>query len=376
MTNTPHFAPKTIDPTMNLAFRFLLFLGIPFFLVSFVIAKPIEQNELSSTFDLNLSMPSSFSFDDIDHSKPLFPKLIDPSHIQDIKDKHHQYFDDYSFTDDTMNHNHRISLDMTIPRLLVAQETTDDFENTVAELDELETLEDNELSSTEIEDEFEEFDGENSFDDFGGDFGGDEELVSDPLEGYNRFMTDVNDWLFLNVLDPVASGYAYVVPQGGRQSISNFFHNLLYPIRLINNLLQFKFKNATEETSRFIINSTVGLFGFFDPARKWGMQPHDEDFGQTLGYYGVGSGPHIVLPFLGPSNLRDMISLYPDSEIDYIKNEYVIGTERQIGLKFFEETNGVSLQLGQYQSFKEDALDWYSFLRNAYEQNRKKQIEE
>ena len=151
-----------------------------------------------------------------------------------------------------------------------------------------------------VEEEADEF--EDDFgDEFEEEFGDTEENeVWDPLEGYNRLMTDFNDGFQVYVFVPVTDGYKAVVPEGVRNSIGNFFKNLLFPVRFFNNVLQLKLMNAGEEFARFGINTTIGFFGFFDPAKSvFGLQEHPEDFGQTLGHYGVGGGFHLVLPFLG-----------------------------------------------------------------------------
>ncbi|MDP7622381.1 MAG: VacJ family lipoprotein, partial [SAR324 cluster bacterium] len=171
--------------------------------------------------------------------------------------------------------------------------------------------EDEEVNAdSEIEDEEE-------FDEFEEEFGSSGEEVFDPLSGYNGVMTEFNDGFYVYFVDPVARGYRWVLPYAARSGVKNFFHNLLFPLRFVNNALQLKIKNAGEEFLRFSINSTIGILGFWDPAKDlFGLEAHEEDFGQTLGYYGVGGGFHVVLPFLGPSNLRDMFSLYPDMQMD------------------------------------------------------------
>ncbi|WP_169778645.1 MlaA family lipoprotein, partial [Campylobacter curvus] len=144
----------------------------------------------------------------------------------------------------------------------------------------------------------------------------------DPLSGYNRVMTNVNDFIYSNMLTPAAKGYAYVVPEPARTAISNFFDNLMFPIRFVNNVLQLKFQNAGEETLRFLANTIIGFGGLTDGAKYYGLKEHDEDLGQTLGYWGVGSGFHIVWPILGPSNLRDtagMVGDYFANPISYVK---------------------------------------------------------
>ena len=235
---------------------------------------------------------------------------------------------------------------------------------------------------------------EEGFDDeFEDEFGAAEKEVFDPLSGYNRVMTDFNDNLYVWVLDPVARGYQWVLPYAARRGVKNFFHNLLFPLRFVNNTLQLKIKNAGEEFLRFSINSTIGILGFWDPAKEWfDLEAHEEDFGQTLGYYGVGGGFHVVLPFLGPSNVRDMFSLYPDMQMDpvnYVENrpynfpkqegEYQ-GVSKQtlqeVDLTLLKIINRESLRIGQYANLKKDAIELYPFLRDVYEQNRAKLIKE
>ncbi|MBU2510344.1 VacJ family lipoprotein [bacterium] len=230
----------------------------------------------------------------------------------------------------------------------------------------------NDIAQDEEVDDFEEFD------EFEEEFGDAEEnQVWDPLGGYNRVMTSFNDVLLLWILEPVAKCYRWILPEFIRRGIANMFTNILYPVRLVNNLLQLKFKNAGEETIRFVTNSTVGILGFWDPAKEWGgFEAHDEDFGQTLGFYGVGPGPHFVLPFFGPRNLRDALSMYPDTYYFDPKTEYVEGIERQVAVFVLENVNKTSFRIGEYESLKRDAIDFYPFLRDSYEQMRQKEIEE
>jgi len=235
---------------------------------------------------------------------------------------------------------------------------------------------------------------EEGFDDeFEDEFGAAEKEVFDPLSGYNRVMTDFNDSLYVWFLDPVARGYRWVLPYAARRGVKNFFHNLLFPLRFVNNALQLKIKNAGEEFLRFSINSTIGIFGIWDPAKEWfDLEAHEEDFGQTLGFYGVGGGFHVVLPFLGPSNVRDMFSLYPDMQMDpvyYVENRpynlpqndgeylgYSRKTLQSAQLTVLKTINRESLRIGQYANLKKDAIELYPFLRDVYEQNRAKLIKE
>ncbi len=214
-------------------------------------------------------------------------------------------------------------------------------------------------------------------DDLEDEFAKEEEIeIFDPLSGYNEAVTVINDRIYIWILQPVATGYGVVLPQFIRRSIARAFNNLLFPLRFINNMLQFKFEQAADETGRFILNTTVGILGFTDPAKDiFKLEPHPEDFGQTLGHYGIGGGFHIVLPLLGPSNLRDTIGKIPEV---YLLDPKVLiedsNTETQV--RVIEIVNQTSLQLGQYESLRKDAVDLYPFLRDIYEQNRNEQIEE
>jgi len=205
----------------------------------------------------------------------------------------------------------------------------------------------------------------------------------DPLSGYNKAMTSVNDYFYLNILDPIARGYRAILPKPIRKGVNNIFDNLAYPLRLLNNLLQLKFKNSYTETQRFLLNSTIGLAGFMDVAHdNFHIKQKQEDFGQTLGFYGVGGGFYIVLPLLGPSNLRDTAGLITDGLINpmtYMKNRgynLLDSDFESIAVKSTYIINFNSLHVGEYEKLKKDAIDLYPFLKNIYKQRRKKQISE
>ena len=206
--------------------------------------------------------------------------------------------------------------------------------------------------------------------------------VYDPLSGYNRFMTSANDGLYTWILIPISKGWEWLIPACVRRGFVRFFNNLLYPVRLVNNLLQGKFKNSGEETLRFTINSTIGIFGVFDPAKDWfDLEAHPEDFGQTLGYWGVGPGPHIVIPFLGPSNLRDTFSWIPDYIADPTSTPNVgIESLENFNTRWaywgFNKLNYWSLNYKLYEGVKKDAIDLYPYLRDFYETSRLKEIAE
>ncbi|UPT76929.1 VacJ family lipoprotein [Sulfurovum sp. XGS-02] len=210
--------------------------------------------------------------------------------------------------------------------------------------------------------------------------------ASDPLSGYNRVMTSFNDTFILYALNPVSKVYAAVIPQPLRLGLSNAVDNLRFPIRFANNLLQGKFQNSSDELERFIINSTVGLGGLIDVATDYMTTPipaHDEDFGQTLGHYGIGSGFHVVLPFIGPSNIRDIVGLTADAYLSPIVHvngldHYKIpqNLNQSVGIYSVHTINKTSLHLGEYENLREDAIDLYPFFRDTYEQKRNSDITE
>ena len=205
----------------------------------------------------------------------------------------------------------------------------------------------------------------------------------DPLKSYNVAMTKFNDFTYINIIGPIAKGYRKVVSKPIRISVSNFFYNLMAPVRLGNNLLQLKFTNALEVTVSFVVNSTYGLGGFFDIAKsEGGLKHHDEDFGQTLGYYGMGNEIHIVLPLFGPSNLRDTIGLIGDMFVDPIyyaqKRDFNLFSNNgmYIFLNTYKIGNEYSLHVDEYESIRKNSIDLYLLLKDMYEQRRDKQIKE
>jgi len=201
------------------------------------------------------------------------------------------------------------------------------------------------------------------------------QAIADPLEPLNRGIFYVNDKAYLWVLEPVGSGYAWAVPKPGRQAVERFFTNLGFPRRFVNNLLQLKWRPAGIELGRFCVNSTAGVLGLFDPAEPWlGWQARNEDFGQTLGHYGLGGGIALQLPLLGASNLRDTVGMVPDMFLDPLS--YLDPWELRLGLRVGDRVNLTSLHLGLYEELKRDAVDPYSFFRNAREQRRNRQIKE
>ena len=190
----------------------------------------------------------------------------------------------------------------------------------------------------------------------------------DPLEGMNRKIFWFNDKVDTYVLEPVARGWDTVVPNRVKRCVSNFFQNLRFPIVAGNNLLQAKPLAAASDVGRFVVNTTVGVAGFFDPATVWGLEQHNEDFGQTLGYWGMPPGPYLVLPFLGPSDPRDTVGLVADSfSLVY---PYFIDFIYTFGASGGDLVNARSLLLTDVREAKAASLDYYVAVRNAYEQRR------
>lgn len=187
----------------------------------------------------------------------------------------------------------------------------------------------------------------------------------DPWEGFNRVMYRFNDTMDRYVLRPVAVGYKKVTPTPVRTGISNFFINLRSPIVMLNDLLQGKVKQAGKDTTRFVVNSTIGLAGFVDVARRMDLPANDEDFGQTLGKWGMGSGPYLVLPFIGPSSVRDGIGLGVDSASH--PRRYVLDSKVDWGLWAVDGIN-TRANLLDVEGIVQG--DKYLFIRDLYLQRR------
>lgn len=195
-------------------------------------------------------------------------------------------------------------------------------------------------------------------------------LIADPLERLNRSTFWVNDKLYFYLFKPVARGYRFVAPRPARVSVGNFFTNLSTPVRAINALFQLKFYTAGTELYRFLVNTTVGLGGFFDPAEVLvGFRKQDEDFGQTLGSYGAGHGFYLVLPIIGPSSLRDTGGMLFDGFFDPLRR-MGLESHEYLSIRGFEMTNRLSLDRDSYEAIIRDAIDPYLFIRAAYAQRR------
>ncbi|NDY42961.1 VacJ family lipoprotein [Dissulfurirhabdus thermomarina] len=199
--------------------------------------------------------------------------------------------------------------------------------------------------------------------------------VADPLEPINRAVFAFNDKVYFWFLKPVARGYAFVVPKPARNALSRLFHNVAAPIRFANCLFQLRPVAGARVLGRFVVNSTVGVAGLFDPAGSWlHLRDQEEDFGQTLGAYGAGHGFYLVLPLLGPSSLRDGIGLAGDVFLDPLA--WVLDPWQSLAWRGAEVVNRTSLEIGQYEDIKRHALDPYLTIRDGYAQYRAHQVEE
>ena len=198
-------------------------------------------------------------------------------------------------------------------------------------------------------------------------------VAQDPLEGLNRGIYGFNRAADRAILRPVAKAYDSALPRPAKSGVSNFFSNLREPLNILHNLLQGKGERALDSTYRFAVNSTVGLFGLFDVAGAYDVQPAQEDLGQTLAAWGVPPGPYLMLPFLGPSNLRDAAGRSIDSVIYYPINELSDSNGVRTGLVFLDVISLRASLLGT-DRILDTQVDEYSFLKTAFEQNRISQI--
>ena len=201
-------------------------------------------------------------------------------------------------------------------------------------------------------------------------FSNSEEVNNDPWENLNRKTHNFNMTLDDYVIRPIAETYDFIIPEFVQTGFSNVFDNLGAPVSAANNLIQFKPVGFITETSRFILNSTFGIFGLFDVASRLGIKERNEDFGQSLGHWGFASGPYLVIPFFGPSSARDGFSLAPDY---YLRPDLVRFEDNKSDLAL----NGLSvvnLRAGLLSISDLSGNDQYSFYRDAYLQRREYEI--
>lgn len=200
--------------------------------------------------------------------------------------------------------------------------------------------------------------------------------VWDPLEPMNRGIFWFNDKADIYVVEPVARGYDETLPDPVKKSIRNFFANLRSPLRLVSALMQFKFEQAAEVTGRFLVNTTLGGAGLFDPATDMGLEANEDDIGVALGYHGVPEGPYVVLPIMGPSNLRDAVGRIGNVLLDpffWIAREGDSSTEKTVILTSLYALDLIDTRaslIEAVETAKSSSLDYYLFMQSSYHQYR------
>jgi phospholipid-binding lipoprotein MlaA len=191
----------------------------------------------------------------------------------------------------------------------------------------------------------------------------------DPLEPLNRGIYQFNEAVDKAAIKPVAQGYKEVLPQPVRTGVANFFSNLDDVLVLLNDVLQFKLGQAASDFSRLGWNTTVGVIGLIDVGSRLGLEKHNEDFGQTLGYWGIGDGPYLMLPILGPSTLRDTAGRAVDWQFDLVTNYHDVPVRNTATVVKVEDARSRLLQTDKI--LDEAAIDPYVFVRDAYLQRRR-----
>ena len=194
----------------------------------------------------------------------------------------------------------------------------------------------------------------------------------DPLEPMNRSISRFNDSLDENVLKPVATSYQDVTPDLVQKGVRNVFNNLSDIWSTVNNGLQLKGRDTAESLMRSVVNTVFGIYGIFDVATEIGLQRHPEDFGQTLGVWGVPNGPYVVLPLFGPSTLRDTAGMQVDTSADFVRNlDHIPTRNSAMAVRVVEKRADL---LGTSNFLSEAAIDKYSFTRDGYLQFRRNQV--
>ncbi|MGE0519344.1 MAG: VacJ family lipoprotein [Candidatus Binatia bacterium] len=196
----------------------------------------------------------------------------------------------------------------------------------------------------------------------------------DPYENVNRKVFWVNDQLDTHALVPAAKGWNKVVPKPAQRGLHNFFQNLRFPIVLVNDILQGEPRWALETIARFQANTLMGGLGFFDVAADWGVPPHVQDTGLTFARWGIASGPYLVLPFFGPSTPRDAVGLAGDGALT-IYPYFITVPWATVIASAVDVVNTRARYLEPSLRAKEAALDYYTFVRNAYIQRRTREIQ-
>ena len=200
----------------------------------------------------------------------------------------------------------------------------------------------------------------------------DEASVNDPFETFNRGVFWFNEFTDRHFIEYLARGYDFILSDALQRGIRNVFENGRLPIKLTNNLLQLKFESAAEEIVRFGLNTTVGIGGLFDAATQGGLPSNDEDFGQTLGYWGAPAGPFLMLPILGPSGVRDGFGLGVDTASQIYSFFILFAVIAAVTVENLANIRSLAIEV--IRDNRESAFDLYIFTRNAYVANRRYRV--
>ncbi len=208
---------------------------------------------------------------------------------------------------------------------------------------------------------------------FGDEFGLDDRVEpNDPFEGTNRALLSFNQGLDRRLFDPMIRGYRFVTPEPARKAVQRIFANIKAPSTLINDLLQLRFKDAAQTLGRFILNTTFGFGGIFDVAVEAGWVHHESDFGQTLGRFGVTTGPYLVLPVFGPNTIRDGFGDVID--LFFQPLTYLLGFTPNLMIGAGSGFTTLDAEESSLKALEESSVDYYSALRSAYLQSRAAQV--
>jgi phospholipid-binding lipoprotein MlaA len=196
----------------------------------------------------------------------------------------------------------------------------------------------------------------------------------DDLEGSNRLVFGFNEGFYRWIADPVATGFAWLVPDIGRRAIFRFFENLESPALFLNDVLQLAPLDAGKTTSRFVINSTVGVAGLFDPAEAIGVEKHDTDFGETLAVWGVPSGTYVVIPLLGPSTARDTFGELVDGVLH--PTMWFLSPVQQVLIRTSDGLSAYDVERERLDALRATSVDFYAAIRSAYLMDRDAHVEQ
>jgi len=196
----------------------------------------------------------------------------------------------------------------------------------------------------------------------------------DPFEPMNRAVFSFNEAADDYLIKPIAEAYKFVLPEIVRAGVTNFFGNINDVLIAANNLLQAKPIEASNDIGRFLINSTIGILGLFDVATDMGLNKNREDFGQTLGVWGLPDGPYVVLPLFGASNVRDTVGFLVDIQTDFILNSKKLNRDQKMSSTVLRVINRRADLLDAGRLLEDAAFDKYSFIRDGYLQRRRNQI--